>query len=197
MSNYSIRTAAIQSGKFLKLIGFGTFSLIDDKIRVTTFDVACLTFNLAVAFLVFYLSLWYGTQRLSEKSILLSIGIIITMNGSSMVIIASIISVFCNRYRIWELINLLEDVMEKFQKVHARPNFTRYVIMFAAFAIISAMLIVIGLLVMIQWLGYSAKIGLLITYGYLSATFATSMGWTAMFYVGIYLRLQLVNDTIR
>lgn len=197
MSEYSLQGLAIIAGKFLKLIGYGTFSLIDNKIQVTVFDFACLTFNVCIGCLVFYLSLWYGAERLSKSSVLLSLGVMITMNGGSFSTITSMICVFYNRHNIWKVVITLDDVTAKFRRIHVHSDFKRYMILFGIFAIISAFLIIIGLLLMAFWLDYSSKIGILIIYGYLSASFATSMGWTAMFHLAIYLRLRLLNQTIR
>lgn len=197
MSSYSVQASAIVASRFLKLIGYGTFSLIDNKVQVTVYDFACLTFNLSIGCLVFYLSFMYGAEQLARSSILLSLGVIITMNGSSFVAITSIICVFFHRHRIWKVIILLDIVIEKFGKIHVYPDFKRYMIAFAAFAIITAALIIFGLTGMAVWLGYSTRFGILLIYGYLSAAFATSMGWTAMFHLAIYLRLRLINETIR
>lgn len=197
MSDYSVRNAAITAGKFLKLIGFGTFSLIDNKVQVTAYDFACLTFNLSIGCLVFYLSLWYGAERLTKSSILVSLGVFITMNGGSLITIVSMVCVYIHRFRIWEVIVMFDVVIEKFKRIQVSPDFKRYMIIFGVFAIVSAFLIFLGLTIMAFWLGYSDKFGILIIYGYLSATFATSMGWTAMFHLAIYLRLRLLNDTIR
>lgn len=197
MSEYSLQSSAIVAGKFLKLVGYGTFSLIDNKIQVTVFDFACLTFNVCIGCLVFYLSLWYGAERLSKGSVLLSLGIMITMNGGSFSTLTSMICVFYNRHNIWKVIVMFDDVTAKFRRIHVKPDFKQYMILFAIFAIISTLLIIIGLLVMAFWLGYSSRIFILLIYGYLSASFATSMGWTAMFHLAIYLRLRLLNQTIR
>lgn len=197
MSNYSIRRFALGIGRYLRFIGFGTFSLKDEKIYVSVSDFACLSFNLSVAFLVLYLSFCYGVERLMNKSFLLFLGSIITMMGGSLVAIASIVFVFWHRYRIWKLILILDDIAEKFKKIPIQPNFKPFAILFAAFAIISILLIILGLFIMAQWLGYSDQLGILIVYGYLSASFSASMGWSSMFHLAIYLRLKTVNVVIR
>lgn len=124
MSDYSLQKLAVIAGKFLKLIGYGTFSLIDSKIQVTVYDFTCLTFNVCIACLVFYFSLWYGAGHLSKTSILMSLGVAITMNGGSLVTIISLISVFHNRHRIWKVILMLDEVSVKFRKIQVRANFT-------------------------------------------------------------------------
>lgn len=197
MSNYSVRSLSITAGKFLKLIGFGTFSLVDEKVKVTAFDFACFTFNISVGCLVFYLSLWYSGQQLNKSSVLLSIGIFITMNGGSLITIVSMASVFWHRNRIWKLLTMLDKVVEKFRTIKVFSDFTHYMIAFAVVATVSFAFIAIGLLAMFFFLEYRKKLGVLLIYGYLSATFATSMLWTAMFHLAIYIRLRLLNDTIR
>lgn len=197
MTSYSLQSSAIIAGKFLKLIGYGTFSLVENKIQVTVLDFVCLTFNVCVGGLVFYLSLFYSTSRFSQSSVLLALGVMITMNGGSLVTITSMIFVFYHRHRIWKTILMLDEVSAKFKRIQVHANFKRYMIIFAVMAVITALLIIIGLLLMAFRFGYSDKLGILIIYGYISSSFATSMGWTAMFHLAIYLRLRLLNDTIR
>ena len=197
MSDYSIRTAAIVTGKFLRFIGYATFSQKDNKIVVTPFDFACLTFNLIIGFFLFYLSLRFGIELFSSYSILLAMGIFVTMMCGSVVIIIAMIFAFLHRQRIWKVILVLENAMEKFRMVHVNPNFKRYVMVFALTAALSVFLIIFGLIIMIIWLDYHKKLLILVVYGYLSASFAASMGWSSIFHLGIYLRLNLINQTIR
>lgn len=196
MSNYSVRTASIALGRYIKIFGYGTFSLRDDIVTVTVFDFLCLSFNLTIGFLVFYLSMCYGVERLSQVSILLAIGIVITMVSASLVSITSMLIVFWNRHRIWEIVVILDNVMTKFIQINVRRSFSRHFTVIAIFALVSISCVIFGLLVMFFWLGYSSKIGILIVYGYLSINFAVSMGWSALFHVAIYSRLKLVNELI-
>ena len=195
MSNYSIRRQSIITSKFLKLFGIGTFSIKEDKVHVTFSDFACLTVNLCIASIVFYLSLWYGLGR--KADVLLSLGIFLTMNCASFVCIISIILIFLHRHCIWKLIKILDDVMDRFRKIEVYPNFTRNMIYYGIFTVMSLLLIGFGLVMMAMWLGYSEKPGILLFYGYLSASFATAMSWMTMFRLSIFLRLKLLTSTIR
>lgn len=199
MSDYSLRRAAIKTGRYLKLFGFGTFSVHDgsNKAHVTVFDFACLSFNLTIGFLVFYLSLTFGLERLSQYSILIAIGVVTTMVSGSLVTIISMLVVFWNRQLILDTVIILEDVLIKFKKINIRQNLGKHFIWFILFACAAVSCIIIGLVVMAIRLGYSSKVGILITYGYLSANFGASMGWSAMFHVAIYSRLKLLNETIK
>jgi hypothetical protein len=192
MSNYSLRNR-----KYLKLFGYGTFSVINNEVHVTAFDLSCLIFNVVVGFLAFYLSLRIGLSRVDQDSILVSLGVIITMNAASFVSITSMIVVFYQRHKIWKFIIILDGVIEKFRKIQVFPDFKRYVIIYGIFAILSLVMILLGVLMMAIFLGYSDKVPLLLIYGYLSATFSMSMAWTTMFHLAIFLRLRLMNQTIR
>lgn len=197
MSNYSLRKAAISAGQYLRFIVFGTFSVRDDEVYVSVSDVAYLSFNLTIGFLVFYLSLTYGIERLANYSIIIAIGVCLTMVSSSLVTILSMLIVFSNRKRIWSVIVILDEVMVKFKKVNVYPNFRRHIMLFGIVACIGIGCIVLGLLWMAFYLGYSSKIEILISYAYLSTNFGASMGWSSMFHVAIYSRLKLMNETIR
>lgn len=197
MSTYSIRKFSLSAGKFLKLIGFATFSLVDEKVEVTAFDFACLVFNLLTGFFVFNLSLSYGIDRLTKYSLLLAMGVILTMMCGSIVSIASVISVFCNRFRIWKVVLVLDEVVDKFRRIHVYPNFRRYSTIFSVFAALSMFFILLGLVIMATLLGYDKKVFVLIIYGYLSASFSAGMLWSSMFHLSIYLRVNMINKTIR
>lgn len=199
MSDYSVRKAAIKTGSYLKLFGFGTFSAYDgsNTAYVSGFDFTCLSLNLMIGSLVFYLSLSYGLERLSQYSILLALGIVTTMVSGSLVTIISMLIVFWNRQRIFDIIIILEDIMTKFRRINIRPNFGRQFKVLALFACTAVLCIIFGLVVMAVWLGYSSRIEMLVIYGYLSANFGASMGWSATLYVAIYGRLKLLNETIR
>lgn len=197
MSTYSIRKFSLSAGKFLKLIGFATFSLVDEKVEVTAFDFACLVFNLLTGFFVFNLSLSYGIDRLTKYSLLLAMGVILTMMCGSIVSIASVISVFCNRFRIWKVVLVLDEVVDKFRRIHVYPNFRRYITIFSVFAALSMFFILLGLVIMATLLGYDKKVFVLIIYGYLSASFSAGMLWSSMFHLSIYLRVNMINKTIR
>lgn len=197
MSNYSIRKFALTTGRFLKLIGLATFSLIDGKIQVTSYDFACLTFNILAGFMVFNLSLIYGIDRMSKYSLLLSLGVIVTMMSGSLVSLFSMISVFLNRFRLWKVVMLLDEVVEKFRKIHVQPNFTRYIGFFSMFALFTAFFNVFGLIIMAAFLGYSNKLFVLLIYGYLTMSFSAVMLWSSMFHLSIYFRVNLINITIR
>lgn len=197
MSNYSIRRFSLGFGRYLRLIGFGTFSVKDEKVFVSASDFACLSFNLSVAFIVLYLAFQFGVERLMKNSFLIFLGSIITMVGGSLVSITSIFFVFWHRELVWKLILVLDDVGEKFQKLNLKPKFRPYAVLFGAFAGITITLITLGLFIMAQWLGYSDNIGVLVIYGYLSASFSASMGWSSMFHLSIYLRLKAVNGIVR
>lgn len=195
-SNYSIREFALLVKKVLRFIGLGTFSVKNDKVHVTAFDLLCLFANIFFGFFVLYLSFSTGFYLQSNVKIL-ALGRIITMICGSIVTLISIVCVFCNRHRIWDVILILEDVMVKFRRIQVYPNFKRYIIMYITFAVISAFLIVLGLVIMFILLGYETKLDVLVIFGYLSASFAAMMGWSSMFHLSIYLRLNLINQTIK
>lgn len=197
MSDYSIRNYAIVTGNVLKFIGLATFSLRDEKIVVTPFDFACLVFNILIGFFVFHSSLVYGIDRFKNSSTLLTIGVLLTMMSGSIVIIISMLCVFLNRHRIWKLVTSLDSSLNKIKRIHVVADFKRYVIMFLVFGVISIFLVFLGIFIMAVWLGYSNKIAVLVIYGYLSISFSASMGWSSMFHLAIYLRLNLINQTIR
>lgn len=197
MSEYSIRNFAVTTGNFLKFIGLATFSLRDDKVVVTPFDVACLVFNVLIGFFVFHFSLIFGIERFANSSILLTIGVLLTMVSGSVVIIISKICVFWHRHRIWKLVSMLERALVKIKRIKVVADFKRYIVMFSVFAMVTVFLVLFGIIIMAGWLGYSNKIQVLLIYGYLSISFSASMGWSSMFHLGIYLRLNLINQTIR
>lgn len=197
MSDYSIRNYAIRTGSFLKFIGLATFSLKDEKVVVTPFDFACLVFNILIGFFVFHSSLVYGIDRFSNYSILLAIGVFLTMMSSSLVNIISMICVFWHRHRIWKLVTMLDLALVKIKRIKVIADFKRYIVMYSIFAVVTVLLVGFGMFMMTIWLGYSDKIVVLLTYGYLSITFSASMGWSSMFHLSIYLRLNLINQTIR
>lgn len=197
MSNYSIRVFALGFKKYLRLIGFGTFSIRNDKVHVTFWDCSCLSFNILLGFFVFYLSLEHGLQRLEDYSLLLALGVLITMMCGSAVTILSMVLVCYHREVVWELITSLDIAIEKFKKIQVFPDFKRYVMIFVFFAVLSVILISIGLIIM-GLLEHSVfKPGAFLTYGYLSTSLAASLGWSSMFHLSIYLRLYLINKTIR
>lgn len=177
MSSYSLRNSAITIGHFLRFIGFGTFSLRDGKVHVTVFDFTCLSFNVSIGFIMLYLSVTYGIGRLGNSSILLAMGVLLTMVCGSLVVIISTLMVFIQRYRIWDVITILDIVMDKFRKIHVYPNFKRYIVGFLLFLLFTAFLILLGLFIMAMFLGYSNRLNVLFIYGYLSASFAAGMGW--------------------
>lgn len=195
-SNYSIRQFSILIQKFIKFIGFGTFSVKNDKAYVTVFDFAFLIFNLLLASFVFYLSLTYGIERLSKRSTLLALGVIITMMCGSLVAIISMICVFCNRHRIWEVVVTLDTVISKFRKIHVYRIFKPYA-MLATFGVVTVILILLGLLFMATVSGYYNKLIYLVIYGYLSTSFSVMIGWSSLIHLAIYNRLNLINQTIR
>lgn len=198
MSNYSVRNFSIQLGKYLHFIGFATFSLENEKVHVTVYDFACLSFNISIGFLVFYLSLSYGVERFSKDSVLLALGVLITMMGGSLVSIVSMILIFHHREAIWETVLILDQVTAKFKKIHVHTDYyKRYVLLFVIFAIVSFVLIALGLAVMGIKLGYDQKLGVLVIFGYLTASFSASLGWSSMFHLAIYLRINTINITIR
>lgn len=197
MSDYSTRNYAVVTGNVLKFIGLATFSLRDEKIVVTPFDFACLVFNVLIGFFVFHSSLVYGIDRFANSSTLLTIGVILTMMSGSVVIIISMICVFWHRHRIWKLVTMLDSSLVKIKRIHVVADFKRYIIMFLVFGVMSILLVFAGLFIMAFWLGYSKKIAVLLIYGYLSISFSASMGWSSMFHLAIYLRLNLINQTIR
>ena len=196
-SNYSLRKFSLIVKHFIRLIGFGTFSVKNDKVYITISDLVWLVFNILFASFVFYLSLTLGLEQNSKSSKLLALGIVITMTCGSLVSITSMICVFFNRHRIWEVIVTLDDLILKFRTIHVYPNFKRYIIMFAIFTLISIFLIALGVIVMAIFFGYYTKPGYLVIYGYLSTSFSSMMGWSSMFHLAIYLRLNLINQTIR
>lgn len=197
MSDYSIRNYAVKTGDFLKFIGLATFSLRDEKVVVTPFDFACLVFNILIGFFVFHSSLVYGIDRFANYSILLAIGVLLTMMSGSVVIIISIFCVFWHRHRIWKLVTMLDLALVKIKRIKVVADFKRYIVMFAIFAAITVLFVAFGLFIMAVWLGYSDKVVVLLIYGYLSISFSASMGWSSMFHLSIYLRLNLINQTIR
>lgn len=196
-SNYSIVEFSLLVKRYIRFIGLGTFSVKNNKVYVDAFDLFCLFSNLAFGCFVFYLSLNYGLYRLTNFSILLSLGVFITMMFGSVVSIVAMISIFFNRYRIWEVISILETVILKFRDIGVPPNFKRYVIIFSIFGSVSLLLVILGLIIMAVFFGYSEKPEVLIVFGYLSASFSAMLGWSSMFHLAIYLRLNLINETIR
>jgi hypothetical protein len=199
MSSRSVRGFASTAKVFLRFIGYATFSVNrDEKVFVSVFDAICLLSNLFAAAFVLFLAFNYGFRRLvSSSSVLLFLGSTITMVGSSLVSITSMILVFCHRFRIWKLIVLLDSVIDEFKKIHVQPMFTRKIIFFITMAAITFSLVIVGLLIMYFGLGYSEKLGILVVFGYLSMSFSASMGWSTMFYTAIYMRLNLINEAIR
>lgn len=197
MSEYSIRNYAVTTGNFLKFIGLATFSLRDEKVVVTPFDFACLVFNILIGFFVFHSSLVYGMERFANSSILLTIGVLLTMMSGSLVIIISMLCVFWHRHRIWKLVSMLDLALVKIKRIKVVADFKRYIVLFSVFAAVSVLLVLFGIIIMAGWLGYSDKIPVLLIYGYLSISFSASMGWSSMFHLAIYLRLNLINQTIR
>lgn len=197
MSSYSLRNFATKLGKYLRYIGFATFSLENEKVHVSVHDFVCLSFNLSLGFLVFYLSLNYGIERLAKYSILLSLGVLITMMCGSLVSILSMIIVFQQRESIWEVVRILDQTIDKFRKIHVYPDFKRYIVIFICLAVVAACCIVFGIFAMGFWFGYSQKLGVLLIYGYLSTSFSASMGWSTMFHLSVYLRIKMINSTIR
>lgn len=197
MSSYSLREGAFKVSKFLKLVGYGTFSVVNNKVYVTAFDFACFVFNILIGSFVLYLSLQYSFNGLSKVSILISIGVIITMNGGAIASLTSTITVFCQRKRVWKVLTALDVTIDKFREIHVYPNFRGFFLFYAAFASTIMITILVGLAIMATWLGYAEKLGILLIYGYLSTTYSMLMAWTAMFHLAIFLRLRLVNETIR
>lgn len=196
MSNYSIRRFATVFGRYLRLVGYGTFSVKNEKVHVTLCDFACLSINIFIGVFVLYLSLTYGLVW-EKFSILLTLGVLTTTVCGSAISIISMVLAFYHREMLWELITSLDIVIEKFKKIQVYPDFKRFVVLFIFFAVLSICIIVSGLVVMDVWLGYDNKRGALLVYGYLSASFAASLGWSSMFHLAIYSRLNLTNKTIR
>lgn len=110
--------------------------------------------------------------------------------------VTSTVSIFYHRHRIWKVVTMLDIVVEKFRGIQIYPNFKRYMIINAGFAVMSLVFIFVGLLFMAVWLGFSEKVGILMICGYLSSSYSTSMAWKSMFHQAIFLRLQLINDTV-
>lgn len=197
MSSYSIRNYAHVTGKYLKFFGLATFSLRNEEVVVTPLDIACLSFNLVIGFFVLHLSLAYGIDQLAKSSVLLAIGILLTLVSGSVVILISMVCFFWHRHRIWTIVKLLDGALEKFKKIQVFADFKQYVVMFAVFFIISIVLVIVGIFVMAMWLGYSEKASVLTVFFYISIIFSVAMGWSLMLYLAIYLRLNLINQTIR
>lgn len=115
----------------------------------------------------------------------------------SLVSIFSMICVFVNRHRIWEIVVMLEDAMKKFRKIQVRPDFKRNAIKFAILSFVSIFMVILGLILMAMLFGYNKKPIYLVVYGYLSASFSVMLGWSSMVHLSIYLRLNLINKTIK
>lgn len=197
MSNYSIRNFAQTTGRYLKFLGLSTFTLRNEKILVTPFDITCLSFNLILGFYVFHLSLAHGVDQLTKSSVLLATGTLLTTTSGSVVILVSMVSVFCHRHRIWRIVLLLDGALEKFKRIHVVADFKHYIVMYVVFSVMAIVLVFAGIFVMAVWLGYSEKPAVLFIFFYLSIIFSASMGWSALFPLAIYIRLNLINQTIR
>jgi len=197
MPKHSVARFAIVASRFLKLVGYGTFSMVDGRVRVKAFDMLCLLLNLSAGVVMFYIAYQYTIHRLPESSALVNLGIILTMNGSSAITIISMFCVFHRREQIWELVLLLDVVSSRFERIKVDPDFRLYMIVFGVGALLFLLLIILGLSLMFFCLGYSNKIGILIMYAYVSTNFSASMGWIAMFFLAVFVRLRLMNRTIR
>lgn len=200
MSEHSVKRGAKKIVRIVRIFGYGTFSFRDhnNEIYVSVLDIFWLSLNIFTAALVFCISCQYGMFQLTTvKSILMNLGMSLTVRASSAITLISIISFFVHRKKIWRVVILFDQVDCRFRKINVDPNFITIRKRFSICVLGFLALFVIGVSFMAFGLGYTNKFGVLVIYAYESANFATAMGWTAIFHFAIYVRLRLANKTLR
>jgi hypothetical protein len=200
MSNYTVRDQAVIAGKFLRVFGFGTFSLGNNgnykKVVVKPIDYIFFIGNVLIASILCITSLKYYSSQL-KYSKLVVMGALTATSGGSMVTLIGMIRVFLYRQKIWDLILKIDEISEKFERINVGVNFRGNFVTFILSLMAYLLYIGIGLLLMFFKWGFENRPYGILIYGYLATSFSFSMMWTTMFHVAIYLRLKLINKTIK
>lgn len=198
MSSYSVIEQAKTAAKFLKIFGFGTFTLTEGEIKkvvVSPFDYYFLIKNIFICFLIAYLTVRFdGTNFQSSKLVVL--GALTAKLGGSFTTLTSILRVFMNRHKICNCIVKIDEISVKFHRVNVEVNFRRTFLFFIVSLNSFLVYILLGLFLMYFLWGYDEHPTEVLVFGYLSSSFSFSMMWTTMFHISIFLRLKLINTTI-
>jgi hypothetical protein len=194
------RYNTVRFGKFMRWIGFATFSvknINDEKVHVTKTDFMLLLANLSISVFMILISFYFALNTtIGEGRTLLHYVTSFVMTSASLVCFVSIITVFCFRNKVWRFVVTLDEINTIFEKIGINVVIKNFGTLVTSCIVFCVSLIITGLLLMVS-LEYDKKPLLLIFFAYSSYSYSTIMVWMILFHMAIFRRFRFLNDALR